>query len=211
MGGSRTAPTTALFVSNCVISIKTITSFCEDIVETIVTQKHIPVSMIERLLNALKSWKISLIVLMLSLTALSLGAVNLRVAQCHQEVDTTNMLGAHRCQSCHPQAYKAWQESAHAGAYDRLEPEDRKNATCLQCHTSGTASHLQGIQCESCHGGGRYYTIPEVMVDAQLARTVGLRVQRGEKSCLSCHKAPSPKLRKFHHPTMWSKIKHGRK
>lgn len=134
-----------------------------------------------------------------------------RQAHCERSFQPSNFIGAHRCKSCHQQAYQTWKQSAHANSFKHLSPQDRNNPACLKCHTTGKAPHLQGVQCESCHGGGKYYSIPEVMVDSRLARAVGLKVIKGKAGCINCHKAPSTKLKKFHYPTQWKKIKHGSK
>jgi nitrate/TMAO reductase-like tetraheme cytochrome c subunit len=132
-----------------------------------------------------------------------------RPAQCQHAGN--DYIGAHQCRGCHEADYKTWEGSAHARAFSILPEQERKNPQCLQCHSVGTAPHLQGVQCESCHGGGKYYVMPEVMVDPVLARAVGLRVVKGEKGCKDCHKGHSPKLRPFKYKEMWKKISHGRR
>ncbi len=52
------------------------------------------------------------------------------------------------------------------------------------------------MTCETCHGGGQYYSPDYVMKDAELARLVGL-VDPSEKSCRNCHDASSPSLKPF--------------
>lgn len=131
-----------------------------------------------------------------------------RQAHCQNLPVDSDLIGAHRCRGCHERAYQTWQNSAHAKAYSRLSEQDRKNPTCLSCHTTAKVPHLQGVQCESCHGGGKYYAIPEVMVDGVLARSVGLKVQKGASGCMPCHSVSSTKIRKFHYPSMWKKIAH---
>lgn len=118
-------------------------------------------------------------------------------------------VGAHQCQGCHTQEYKAWEKTAHAKAHLSLSPKDRDNPLCVNCHSVSNKPHLLGVQCESCHGGGRYYVQPEIMRDPILARAVGLRVTQGADGCKSCHTAKHPHLRKFDYPAMWKKIAHG--
>jgi len=118
-------------------------------------------------------------------------------------------VGAHQCQGCHVQESKVWAGSAHAKAHLSLSAKDRNNPLCMNCHSVSDKPHLLGVQCESCHGGGRYYVQPEVMRDPFLARAVGLRVTKGEEGCKSCHSASHPHLRKFDYPAMWKKIAHG--
>ncbi|MCB9639202.1 MAG: hypothetical protein H6728_07855 [Myxococcales bacterium] len=131
-----------------------------------------------------------------------------RTARCEREQG--NFVGAYKCRGCHEKEHKTWAASSHAKAYAILPEKDRNNAQCLRCHSVGTASHLQGVQCESCHGAGKYYSIPEVMVDSNLARAVGLKVVKGVQGCASCHVGHTPKLRKFDYDAMWKKIAHGK-
>lgn len=132
-----------------------------------------------------------------------------RPASCKR--NTGNYVGAHRCRGCHAQAYKKWSLSAHAKGFKQLPAKHRNTAACLRCHSTGTAKHLQGVQCESCHGPGRYYIRPEVMVDPLLARSVGLRVKRNASGCTSCHTKQVTKGKSFNYKKEWAKIAHGNK
>lgn len=108
-----------------------------------------------------------------------------------------DFLGSESCQSCHPDAFAAWQGSAHARARDVLSPLQQKDARCLSCHSpSEQEQRVANVGCESCHGGGQYYAARYVMKDADLARMVGL-IDPGEKSCKSCHDGSSPSLKPF--------------
>ena len=54
-------------------------------------------------------------------------------------------LGVKWCRSCHShqspnprlQVVHSWEDSAHAGAWEALPPEERDNPACLRCHTTG--------------------------------------------------------------------------
>jgi hypothetical protein len=106
-------------------------------------------------------------------------------------------LGSESCQGCHPDAWAAWQASPHARSRDVLSPQQRKDARCLSCHSPDEASQrLTQVACETCHGGGQYYSARFVMKDAELARLVGL-VDPGEKACRACHDDSSPSLKPF--------------
>ncbi|MFP2908437.1 cytochrome c3 family protein [Pyxidicoccus sp. 3LFB2] len=108
-----------------------------------------------------------------------------------------DFVGPDSCKGCHPEAYEAWMQSKHARAENSLSEQQRKDGRCLSCHspeqvTQTTAS----VTCETCHGGGQYYSPEYVMKDSELSRLVGL-VDPSEKQCRSCHDASSPSLRPF--------------
>lgn len=108
-----------------------------------------------------------------------------------------DFLGAESCQSCHPEAYSVWKASPHARAKDTLSAQQQKDARCLSCHSPNETDQRQsGVTCETCHGGGQYYTARFVMRDAELARLAGL-VDPGEKSCVACHDSASPSIKPF--------------
>ena len=139
----------------------------------------------------------SLLVLVLLLGGLTMGAFY-----------PSDELGAERCRTCHKREHKIWSKSAHAGAWASLGSK-RGRRECQTCHTLGARPHLRGVQCESCHGPGRYYAMRIVMLDRRLARAAGLRIPRGRKLCLGCHNRGGPRLRKFDHRKMWAKMAHG--
>src|SRR4051812_37329685 len=106
-------------------------------------------------------------------------------------------LGPESCQGCHPDAYAAWRASAHARAKESLSDKQRSDARCLSCHSPNEGDQrVQNVSCESCHGGGQYYSARYVMKDPELARLVGL-VDPSEKGCRTCHDASSPSLKTF--------------
>ena len=104
-----------------------------------------------------------------------------------------NYAGAATCTDCHPQAHAGWETTAHSHAFDRLKAINQHNNTrCLPCHTTGygfalgfqseqSTPHLQGVQCESCHGpGGSHASNP---ADASLKPIVTLAAE----TCGGCH------------------------
>lgn len=108
-----------------------------------------------------------------------------------------DLLGSESCQSCHPDAFAAWQASAHARSRDVLSAQQQRDARCLSCHSPNEVEQrVSHVACETCHGGGQYYSARYVMKDPELARLVGL-VDPGEKSCRGCHDTASPSLKPF--------------
>jgi hypothetical protein len=79
-------------------------------------------------------------------------------------------VGSDACKNCHKEAFKIWQGSKHAGAYDIGLVVKAKNPAlrqfdgeCVVCHTVGfdyetgyrdqaTTKFLSNVGCESCHG-----------------------------------------------------------
>jgi formate-dependent nitrite reductase cytochrome c552 subunit len=108
-----------------------------------------------------------------------------------------DFLGPESCKGCHPAAFAIWQQSKHARAMESLSPHQQKDARCLSCHSPDLkGQQVASITCETCHGGGQYYSPAHVMKDPELSRLVGL-VDPGEKSCRGCHDASSPSLTPF--------------
>ena len=119
-----------------------------------------------------------------------------------------DFLGPESCQSCHPEAYTAWRNSAHARARDTLTTPQQKDARCLSCHSPNEAEQrVSNVSCEACHGGGQYYAARYVMKDPELARLVGL-VDPSEKGCRTCHDASSPSLKPFDFSSRLKAIDH---
>jgi hypothetical protein len=123
----------------------------------------------------------------------------------------SEFVGPESCNACHKEAYRVWSASAHARAAQSLDPEQRKQALCLQCHSrdeqrSG-AAQVAGVSCETCHGGGKSYQPAVVMRDKELARLVGL-LDPTPATCLTCHNADSPSLKAFDVKEAMSRIDH---
>lgn len=119
-----------------------------------------------------------------------------------------DFVGPESCKACHPAAYAAWHSSKHARAYESLSTAEKKDARCTSCHAPELRDQqVAGVSCESCHGGGQYYSPEYVMRDPELARRVGLQ-DPSEKMCRNCHDASSPSLRPFDFVTKLKLIDH---
>ena len=121
-----------------------------------------------------------------------------------------DFVGADRCKSCHTSAHTQWQNSAHARAMDALSPKEQQDARCLSCHTTlaeDTSAPLAGVQCEACHGPGRYYALDYVMRDAEL-RSALLMTDPSEQTCQRCHTDSSPSLHSFVYGVKREAIRH---
>lgn len=114
------------------------------------------------------------------------------------------------CESCHPAAYKVWQNSKHARAFATLQEKKKdSDPNCVSCHVVGF-SHpggfvsldrtkgLKDVGCESCHGPRREHIAdptakPKNPVDAKAV-------------CVTCHQGMhSPE---FDYNKYWERIKH---
>lgn len=124
-----------------------------------------------------------------------------------------NYTGARRCENCHSFAYQTWARGPHAKAHLTLEGAQGKDPKCTTCHSLVSVAEddekFVGVQCESCHGPGRYYYPEYVMRDAGLSRAVGL-VEQTAAVCTRCHTAGSPSLVSFDYEKMWESIDHGK-
>ncbi|MEO1170975.1 MAG: multiheme c-type cytochrome [Myxococcota bacterium] len=124
-----------------------------------------------------------------------------------------NYLGAQRCENCHSFAYQTWARGPHAKAHQTLKGEQAQDPKCTTCHSMASVSEegskFVGVQCESCHGPGRYYYPEYVMRDSGLSRAVGL-VEQNAAVCTRCHTAGSPTIEPFDYEKMWASIDHGK-
>jgi hypothetical protein len=122
-------------------------------------------------------------------------------------------IGAKRCKSCHEWEYQIWSKGPHAQAHLSLTADQLKDGKCSGCHTMVPTQpgeeKFAGVQCESCHGGGRYYYPQYVMKDHELARLVGLTDATPEL-CQRCHTESAPSIEPFDFERLWSKIDHSR-
>ncbi|NOZ37249.1 MAG: hypothetical protein GXP11_04105 [Gammaproteobacteria bacterium] len=121
--------------------------------------------------------------------------------------------GAEKCQACHVQEYRKWQQTQHAQAYDDLESVDKNfDPNCVTCHSVGfnqpggflnaeLTPHLSGVQCESCHGPAQAH------IDDGGKTATGNHQWNKKQICGQCHIAiHSPS---FNLKTYWPKIAHG--
>jgi hypothetical protein len=121
-----------------------------------------------------------------------------------------DFVGAERCRACHVDAHGPWERSAHARAFAVLNGKEQQDPRCLSCHTTvpeDTSPVLQGVQCESCHGPGRYYTPEYVMRDPELRAQLSM-VEPTEKTCARCHTDSSPSLHPFVYAEKREAIRH---
>lgn len=148
-------------------------------------------------------------------------------------------VGANACKACHltpkqGEAFKIWQNSAHAKAMATLATpaaleiakkkgiaDPAKDPACVKCHDTAAgvpAAQLatsfkpgEGVGCEACHGPGSEYRVLQVMKDIDAGKikgeTVGL-VMGNEKTCLKCHNSESPTYKSFNFAEAQKKIAH---
>jgi hypothetical protein len=123
----------------------------------------------------------------------------------------SDLVGPASCRTCHAEAYRIWAQGPHARAAQALSAEQRKQPLCLQCHSrdeqrAGQAE-VEGVSCETCHGGGRYYQPEAVMRDKELAHLFGLQ-DPTPATCLVCHGGASPSLKPFDVKEAMGRIDH---
>jgi hypothetical protein len=123
----------------------------------------------------------------------------------------SDLVGPESCRTCHAEAYRIWVQGPHARAVASFTAEQRKSALCLSCHSrdeqrSSPADPIEGVSCETCHGGGRDYQTAVVMRDKELARLFGL--QDAAATCTSCHGPGSPSPQPFDLKAALQRIDH---
>jgi hypothetical protein len=136
--------------------------------------------------------------------ALSFGMITAR------STSAADYIGAERCGHCHEQEYQQWKNSGHALALVRLSKVQQRDATCRACHTMSPPSEdpaLAGVQCESCHGPGRFYSPRFVMKDAELAKLLDLKPV-AEETCAPCHAKDTPSVRDFSFEEKLTLVRH---
>lgn len=172
--------------------------------------------------------------LILIFAVLSFFALNLY----GQEKDF-KYVGTKNCKMCHSskksgEAYKIWEASAHAKAYETLASEEsiaaakklgiddpQKSDQCLSCHVTGHGKPASafdkkfamedGVSCEACHGPGSGYNPMKVMKQLYAGELedadYGL-VKPTEALCKTCHNEKSPTFKGFDFKTYVEKIAH---
>jgi hypothetical protein len=120
----------------------------------------------------------------------------------------SDFVGARRCKGCHTAEYDQWRLTPHAQATARLTAEQRRDRRCTVCHATSTDDGFLGVQCESCHGPGRYYWPDFVMKDTELAKAVGLQSGGDASVCGRCHTADVPTVTAFDAQAALPKVRH---
>ena len=143
------------------------------------------------------------VIIVLAFTSIAVATVVLATSAM-----TGDFVGARACGKCHPSAYQAWKSAPHSRAHAALPKEKIKDPRCMRCHGNGDADR-GAVQCESCHGSGRYYAKRNVMKDTELSRIVGLE-DVTEEVCRRCHTDAAPNVQTFNQERMWGHISHGR-
>jgi len=153
----------------------------------------------------------SLLVGIAALSAIGLALLaTTRSANASKHVVASRYAGAETCRTCHPAAYQKWSNSAHARALNGLSERERVDPKCLQCHTTDADENdeaVVGVQCEACHGQGRYYSLSYVMRDQELRELLGFR-KIDEKVCRRCHTESTPSIRPFIFQEKFELIRH---
>jgi hypothetical protein len=124
-------------------------------------------------------------------------------------------VGSERCEGCHPAAFKVWQKSDHAKAFQGLVnakfPSQRQHdGECIKCHVTGfdhptgygdalrqkdvvLAKKLEAVGCESCHGPGSEHVKDTKNVDIHKQMNLWHFIPQGawkiqvNKFCITCH------------------------
>ncbi len=102
-------------------------------------------------------------------------------------LDRKGYSGEQVCRTCHRDQHQTWALTNHAYAFGTLiEHGEERNPECLACHTVGWDQpggyslktpypHLEGVQCENCHGRGGPHQSPDFLA------------QGFEGRCVTCH------------------------
>ena len=151
-------------------------------------------------------------------------------------------VGVAKCKACHSVekmgglAYKVWEKTPHAKAYETLLGDAAKKIAkekglktapnespeCLKCHVTGggTAKNVDagfkkedGVTCEACHGAASaWLMLHNKKDDASKAKAKEAGLMLGDKTgkaCEECHNSGSPTFKEFKMKDMWAKIEHG--
>ena len=151
-------------------------------------------------------------------------------------------VGVAKCKACHSVeklgglAYKVWEKTPHAKAYETLLGDAAKKIAqekglkvapseapeCLKCHVTGggAAKNVDvgfkkedGVTCEACHGAASgWLMLHNKKDDASKAKAMEAGLMLGDKTgkaCEDCHNAQSPTFKEFKMKDMWAKIEHG--
>ena len=137
--------------------------------------------------------------------------------QAHQVPGTRlvqGFAGTASCLSCHTNAARVWQGSAHAHAFDSLARRDSDaDPACIACHTVGFGQptgyrreygkeRLVDVGCESCHGPGALH-----VAQRQPGGTPTFRFRTLDANdCRKCHHGEFS--RPFDWDRFWPPVRH---
>ncbi len=116
-------------------------------------------------------------------------------------------VGTPKCASCHGQAHRFWEDTAHASAVATLEERHKEfDQNCIGCHVVGWEQpggsvlgkityeaelggdtfikDLSEVGCESCHGAGSKHVRSPV---GEAGEPQYIERFPGEESCMQCH------------------------
>ncbi len=127
-----------------------------------------------------------------------------------QKVEAHDFIGAGQCRTCHQAEYDIWAKGPHARSLEGLSDKERRDPRCLSCHTmtvSDKDPDLAGVQCETCHGPGRYYAKEHIMRDEVLRQQLMFEAIDAS-TCARCHTDNSPALTPFLYEAALSRIRH---
>jgi hypothetical protein len=128
-----------------------------------------------------------------------------------ESAEESEYVGAAHCAQCHANEYAQWKQGPHARALEVLSDAERANPQCRQCHTTtpeDTDPALAGVQCEACHGRGRYYSTRWVMRDPELRQAMFFD-RGGPGTCGRCHNDLAPNIEPFDYEKKMALIRHG--
>lgn len=130
-------------------------------------------------------------------------------------------IGAAKCKMCHNKPatgsqYKQWAASKHAKAMESLIGDEKKDPSCLACHSTAgavdedliaTITVKEGVSCESCHGPGSAYKSKTTMQSREKSLAKGL-ILPTEAVCKECHNDKSPHFKGFNYEEYLEKVIH---
>ncbi len=142
-------------------------------------------------------------------------------------------VGSEVCANCHASAYRVWQNSKHATAWESLAetavPARTHDPECVACHVVGWHSSeflpyengfrdeketpkLLQVGCEACHGPGEKHAAAQMSGDKTLQEKLheAMRLPRADnvanRQCITCHDGDNSPEYDFN--TYWPKIIH---
>jgi nitrate/TMAO reductase-like tetraheme cytochrome c subunit len=123
---------------------------------------------------------------------------------------SADYIGATKCKMCHKVEFESWQGLAHAKAFEQLDEGEQSDGECLNCHATGGAAELPGVQCEACHGPGSDYKSMKIMKDQEASIAAGLVIP-DEATCKGCHEGAPHEQKPFDYASAKTRGMHDKK